>query len=191
MSKKITKRELKKFLKQGKRRKAIAKYYGVSVRTIARYIHRYGLGGTARKGRPTRPKKPEAIRVKRFRRVWASVPGYVRLLNEEYRLVNIQSPPFRFINQKTLVCSNQPRNPRGKFSTVGMYFIVYVSNVYFLYATRIRYSRTPVAFKEICEWTIANAESILEESYPHYYIVRIVAYTFSKRRKKPKAIKYG
>ena len=189
MSRKVTKRELKSFLKQGKRRKAIAKYYKVSVRTVANYINRYGLVGTAKQGRPPRPKKPHKIYIKRKGKVWIPVKTYIAKLNEEYHFVNIQYPPYRYVNQRTFVCSNQTRNPRGKYSTVGIYFIVYVSSVYFIYATQIRYKL--VTFKEIYDWISANVRDILEESFPHYYIVRIVGYTFSRPKKKPKVIRYG
>lgn len=191
MSRKITKRKLKSFLKQGKRRKAIAKYYKVSVRTIANYIKKYRLVGIARQGRPPKPKKPHKIHVKRRRRVWISVETYIARLNEEYQFVNIQYPPYRYVNQRTLVCSNQKRKPRGKYTTVGIYFIVYISNVYFLYTTSIRYSRKPVSFKEIFDWVNANVQDILEESFPHYHIVRVVGYTFFRPKKKPEAIRYG
>ncbi len=192
MSKRITKSKLESLIKQGKRRKAIAHYFKVTRRTIGRYIKRYGLKGIAKKGRPPKPRKPEAIKIKRFPRVWVNVQDYIQRLNEEYRFINIQSsPPYRFVNQKTLVCANSKRNPRGHYTTAGIYFIVYISNVYFLYVTRIRYTQNPVSFKEIYEWITANAESILEESYPYLTLVRIVAYTFSRPKKKPKAIRYG
>ena len=189
MSRKLTKRELERFLNQGKRRKAIAKHYKVTVRTVANYIKKYGLVGTARQGRPPRPKKPHKIEIKRKGKVWISVETYIAKLNEEYQFVNIQAPPFNYVNQRTFVCSNQTRNPRGIYSTVGIYFIVYVSSVYFLFATTIRYKL--VTFKEIYDWITANVQAILEESYPHYYIVAIVGYTFSRPKKKPEAIRYG
>jgi len=99
MSRKVTKRELKSFLKQGKRRKAIAKHYKVSVRTIANYIEKYGLVGTARQGRPPKPKKPHKIQVKRKGRTWIPVETYIAQLNEEYQFVNIQYPPYLYVNQ--------------------------------------------------------------------------------------------
>ena len=95
------------------------------------------------------------------------------------------------LNPQTLVCSNQPKNPEGKFTTVGIYFIVYVSNVYFLYATSIRYKPAPVEFDEIYGWITNNVDAILEQSFPQYYIVRVVAYTFFSTKKKPKVIVYG
>jgi len=189
MSRKVTKRELKSFLKQRKRRKAIARYYKVTVRTIANYIKRYRLVGTARQGRPPKPKKPYKIHVRHKRRRWIPVETYIAQLNQEYQFINIQSPSFNYVNQKTFVCSNQTRNPRGKYSTVGIYFIVYVSSVYFLFATKIRYKLVP--FKEIYDWISANVQAILEESYPYYYIVGVVGYTFFRPKKKPEAIRYG
>ena len=189
MSREIKKRDLKQFLKQGKRRKAIAKHYKLSVRTISNYIKKFDLIGTARQGRPSKPKQPHKIQVKRKGRVWIGVETYITNLNQEYQFINIQAPPYNFVNQRTLVCSNQTRNPRGFYSNVGIYFIVYVSSVYFLFATKIRYKLVP--FKEIYDWITANVQGILEESYPHYYIVRIVAYTFSRPKKKPEAIRYG
>ena len=189
MSRKVTKRELKDFLKQGKRRKAIAKYYKVSVRTIANRIKKYGIVGTARQGRPPKPKEPHKIHIKRKGRVWIPVETYIAQLNDEYHFVNIQYPPYGYVNQRTFVCSNQTRNPRGEYSNVGIYFIVYVSSVYFLYATKIRYKL--VFFKEIYDWITANVQAILEQSFPHYYIVKIVGYTFSRPKKKPKVIRYG
>ena len=189
MSRNVTKRELKSFLKQRKRRKAIAKHYKVSVRTIANYINKYGLVGSARQGRPPKPKKPHKIYIKRKGKVWIPVEAYIAKLNEEYQFVNIQYPPYRYVNQRTFVCSNQTRNPRGRYTTVGIYFIVYVSSVYFLFATKIRYKL--VFFKEIYDWITANVQAILEESFPHYYIVKIVGYTFSRPKKKPKVIRYG
>jgi hypothetical protein len=187
----ITKSEVKDFLKKGKRRKAIARYYKVSVRTVSNYIKKYGLVGTSRQGRPPRPKEPYKIQIKRKGRTWIQVETYISKLNKEYQFVNIQYPPYRYINQRTLVCSSQTRNPRGKYTTVGIYFIVYVSSVYFLYTTSIRYTTKPVSFKEIYNWINANVQAILEESFPNYYIVQVVAYTFSRPKKKPKVIRYG
>jgi len=112
LSKQITKHKLEKLIRQGKRQKAIAHYFNVSRRTIGRYIKRFGLLGIAKTGRPPRPRKPEAIKIKRFPRVWVSVQDYIQRLNEEYQFVNIQSPPYRYVHQKTLVCANSRRNPR-------------------------------------------------------------------------------
>ena len=191
MSKQINKQILKRFLKEGKRRKAIAKHYHVSVRTIARQINRFDLVGIAKKGRRPRPKKPEKIQIIKRGKTWIQIKDYIKRLNKKYQFVNIQYPPYSYINQKTAVCSNTQKNPTGKYTTAGIYFVVYISSVYFLYATSIRYTQKPVTFKEIFEWIDTQAESILEESYPHYYIVRIVAYTFSGNKRKPREIRYG
>lgn len=191
MPKQFNEQELQDFLNQGKRRKALAHHYKVSLRTIARYIKKYNFIGVAKRGRPFLPKNPEKMSLKRFSRIWALIPEYIRLLNQEYQFVNIQAPPYHFVNQRTLVCSNQPRNPRGLFTTASIYFIVYISNVYFLFTTSIRYSANYISFKEIYEWITSSAESILEEAFRQYYIVKIVAYTFSRPKKKPRAIIYG
>lgn len=50
MSKRINTHKPEKFLREGKRRK-IAHYYGVSVRTIARYIYRNSFVGIAKRDR--------------------------------------------------------------------------------------------------------------------------------------------
>ena len=93
MSKRITKRNIEMLIRQGKRQKAIAHYFKVSRRTICRYIKQYGLLGISKRGRTPKPKKPEVIKIKRFPRVWVNVRDYIQRLNEEYRFVNIQSPP--------------------------------------------------------------------------------------------------
>jgi hypothetical protein len=99
---------------------------------------------------------------------------------------------MRYVNQKTLVCSPQRRSPSGLFTTVGIYTIVYVSNVYFLFSLSIRYSQQPKAFKEIFSWASANAPVILEESYQSSYsVVRIVAFTFTHPKRKPRAVHYA
>jgi len=187
----IPKTDLRSFLKQGKTRKAIANHYRISESKLDRYIRKYKLVRLVRKGRRPTPRKPEKIRPKHIVKTWIPVKSYIRSLDVEYRFVNINCPPRRYINQKTLVCSNRRRNPTGKFTTAGIYFIVYVSNVYFLFTTGIRYSQKPKSFKEIYDWISESGPTILEEQWgPAYYVVRIVAYTFHRTRTKPKAIRY-
>ena len=70
MSKRVTKRGLKRLLKQGKTRKALAHFYGFSIRTVGRYVKKLGLVGVAKKGRRPLPPKPEKIMLKKFRKVW-------------------------------------------------------------------------------------------------------------------------
>ena len=192
MHKQITKRELKKLLRQDKTRKSLAYYYGVSTRTVDRRVKEFNLLGIAKQGKRPLPRKPEEIRFKRFSKVWSPTKDYINRLNGQYHFVNIERPPYRYVNQNTLISSNQPMNPRGFFTTAGIYFIAYVSNVYFLYAKSIRYSQNPKPLKEIYNWIKENALTILEESLPpNYVVVRSVAYTFSIANHKPKAIRYG
>jgi len=188
----IPKRDLRSFLKKGKTRKAIAKHYGISESKLDRYIRKYKLVRLVRKGRRPTPRKPEKIRPKRIVKTWILVKSYIRSLDAEYHFVNINYPSARYVNQKTLVCSDHRRNPVGQFTTVGIYSIVYVSNVYFLFATSVRYSQQPRPFKEIYKWVSAAAPAILEESYySAYYVVRIIAYTFSRPKRKPRAVHYA
>jgi hypothetical protein len=190
--KRIRKADLRRFLKQGKKRRAIAQHYRTSESSVDRWIRKYRLSHFVRKGRAPLSRKPQEIKPKPLAGTWVSVKNYVRSLDNEYHFVNVNGPPLRHVNQKTLVCSNTRRNPAGQFTTVGIYSIVYVSNVYFLFATRIRYSQQPKPFQEIHEWVTAAAPAILEEQYHSaYYVVRIVAYTFHRTRRKPKGVRYA
>jgi hypothetical protein len=188
----IPKRDLRSFLKQGKTRKAIAKHYGISESKLDRYIRKYKLVRLVRRGRRPTPRKSEKIRPKRIVTTWILVKSYIGSLDAEYRFVNINYPPARYVNQKTLICSDHKRNPKGRFTTVGIYSIVYVSNVYFLFATSIRYSQQPRPFGEIYGWVSTAAPAILEECYHSaYYVVRIIAYTFSRPKRKPRVVHYA
>ena len=188
----IPKRALWNFLKQGKTRKAIAKHYRISESKLDRYIRKYRLSHLVRKGRRPTPKRPDKIKPKRIAKAWILVKRYIRSLDAEYRFVNINYPPARYVNQKTLVCSNHKRNPKGQFTTAAIYAIIYLSNVYFLFSLSIRYSQQPRPFKEIYGWVSTAAPAILEESYhSSYYVVRIVAYTFSRPKRKPRAVHYA
>jgi hypothetical protein len=188
----ISKQELARFLKQGKKREAIAKRYRISRSTIDRMVRKYRLGHLVRKGRAPLSRKPQEIKPRRLAGTWVSVKNYLRHLDNEYHFVNVNCPPLRYVNQITLVSSNTRRNPVGPFTTVGIYSIVYVSNVYFLFATSIRYSQQPKPFKEIYNWVKAAAPAILEESYrSSYFVVRIVAYTFHSPKRRPRAIRYA
>ena len=179
-------------MRRGKKREAIAKRYRVSRSTVDRLIRKHRLSHLVRKGRAPLSRKPQEIKPKRLAGTWVSVKNYVRHLDNEYNFVNVNGPPLRYVNQKTLVCSNTRRNPAGPFTTVGIYSIVYVSNVYFLFVTSIRYSLQPKPFREIYNWVKTAAPAILEESYhSSYFVVRIVAYTFYSPKRKPKAIRYA
>jgi len=184
----ITKRELQKLLKQQKTTKAIARYYRVSESTIKRKIKDYGLTGVRKKGRKPSIKKP---RFRRPKAKWMPTRKYIDDLNKTYRFINIIYPPFKYVNPKTLVCSDKKRNPRGKFTTVGAYFIVEQSDVYFVNYSRIRYSEKPVDFDEIYAWAKENLFDALgvQTQRASFAIERIIAFTFLLPEKKPKVIK--
>jgi hypothetical protein len=185
--KKITKRELQRLLKQEKTTNAIAKYYRVSQSTINRKIREHGLTRIRKKGKKRlvkpRPTMPKAK--------WIETKKYINDLNKAYRFINIICPPFKYVNTKTLVCSDRKANPKGKFTTVGVYFIVEQSDVFFINYSRIRYSDKPVNFDEIYEWLKENIEDILSVQFQKaaFVIEKIIAFTFLLPEKKPKAIK--
>jgi hypothetical protein len=123
--------------------------------------------------------------------MWIETKKYINDLNETYRFINIAYPPFRYINPKTLVCSDRKGSPKGKFTTVGVYFIVEQSDVYFVNYSRIRYSDKPASFEEIYTWAKENIEDILSVQFRRaaFVIERIIALTFLLPEKKPKVIK--
>jgi hypothetical protein len=186
-AKRIIKRELQRLLKQDKTTKAIAKYYRVSQSTVNRKIRENGLTGLRKKGKK-RLVKPKPIRPKAK---WIETKKYINDLNKAYRFINIICPPFKYVNPKTLVCSDRKGDPKGKFTTVGVYFVVMQSDVYFINYSRIRYSDKPVGFEEIYDWVKENMEDILSEQFRNaaFVIERIIAFTFLLPEKKPKAIK--
>jgi hypothetical protein len=184
----IPKGELAKFIRQGKKTEAIARYYRVSESTVKRKIREYGLVGLRKRGKKPivrRPKPPKPVRE------WIPTKKYLDGLDRAYRFVNIAYPPFKWVNPKTLVCSDRKGNPKGKFTTVGVYFIAEQSDVYFVNYTRIRYSEEPVDFEEIYAWAKENMLDVLSEQYrkASFAIERIIAFTFLLPEKKPKVIK--
>jgi len=185
---KITKRELQRFLKQDKTTKAIAKHYRVSESTVNRKIRGYGLTRLRKRGRKPPVKRPSPPR---SRAKWIETKKYINDLNKAYRFINIICPPFKYINPKTLVCSDKKANPKGKFTTVGVYFIVEQSDVFFINYSRIRYSEKPASFDEVYEWLKENIEDILGVQFQKaaFAIEKIIAFTFLLPEKKPKAIK--
>jgi hypothetical protein len=182
-SRKITKRELQRLLRQDKTTKAIAKHYRVSQSTINRKIRKHGLTRIRKKGKKHLVKKP--------RTKWIETRKYINDLNKAYHFINIVYPPFKYVNPKTLVCSDKKANPKGKFTTVGVYFIVAQSDVFFINYSRIRYSDKPVNFDEIYEWLKENIEDILSVQFQKaaFAIEKIIAFTFLLPEKKPTAIK--
>ena len=162
--------------------------------THAIYLYRIPVTLNKRRKMPEQISKRELkSELKKFLMgEWSPTRDYIRMLDEQYHFLKIQRPPSRFIDQKTLVSSDQPRNPKGFFTTVRIYYIAHVSNAYSLLARSIRYSQEPKPFREICDWIRGNALTILEESVPpNYVVIRPVAYTFSTTSKKPKAIRYN
>ena len=141
-----------------------------------------------KRGRKPFVKKPKFPKPKAE---WIPTRKYIDDLNKNYRFINIICPPFRCVNKKTLVCSDRKRNPKGKFTTVGVYFIVEQSDVYFINYSRIRYSEKPANFDEIYAWAKENMEDILSEQFQRasFAIERIIALTFLLPEKKPKVIK--
>lgn len=182
----ISKYELQKFVKQNKSTRAISQYYKISQSTITRRIKEYGLTGLRPRGR-----KPKAIapRKPRIKTKWISMRRYIQQINRNFRFINIKSPPKKWINPETLVSSNHKRNPKGDFTTVGIYFIIKQSNVHLLYTLSIRYSEEPVPFEEIYSWSSSNVFDIVLEHAPRTaYVVDVVALTFEKTIEKPKKI---
>ncbi len=143
----IPKKELSKLVKENKSTKVIAERFGVSERTIYRKIDNHGLKGLRPRGR-----KPSIIKEIIVRGRWVSVQSYMNKLNMKYHFRNINYPRARFINNKTLVCSNHRSNPVGLFTTVGIYYIVKNSDEHFVYRTSVRFSGIPVPFEGFLEW---------------------------------------
>lgn len=176
---KRAKHELRKFLKQQKTTKALARYYRVSESTIERRIKHYGLTGLRKRGRKPFVKKPKFPMP---REKWVPVKKYIDELDKKYHFVNIKYPNFKFVNPKTLVCSNVRKDPKGKFAVVGMYFIILESDVFLIYYTRIRYPKypEPADFEEVYAWIKENAFDMLTTMYlgAAFSIERIIAFTF-------------
>lgn len=189
----ISKSQLARLVKENQSTKTIARHFRVSQRTIYRRIREWGLKDIRSRGpkrRKRRAKKPRPILRKEG---WVRVREYFEELDRHYRFVNIQYPVFRYINPRTLVCSNQKHDPPGRFSTVGIYSIALQSDVYFVNYTRIRYSEDPVPFEEIHAWIEQNGPDIVDQLFRNSSLTveRVVAYTFlDTTRDKPDEISY-
>ena len=182
----IPKAELRKFVEQNRSTRAIARYYKVSPRTVTRRIKQYGLTALRPKGRKPIVEKPRPPKPKE---VWITTKEYFDRLHRAYHFINIRYPAVRYINPKTLVCSNTKSNPEGKFTTVGIYYVVEQSNVYFIYQTRIRYSEEPVPLEEIYNWVRDNALDMVSMLVPRdVFVVDVVAFTFIGSKPKPEHI---
>jgi len=175
--KKINKRLLRKFVKQNKSTKNIARYFKVSSRTIDRRVKEYGLKGLRSKGRKPLPK----IRKIRKLKGWVLTEKYIDNLDKQYRFLNIQYPPTKYVNTRTLTCSDQKRNPKGKFTTCAVYYVALESDMYFLYAIQYRYSEKGVSFDEIHHYFSNNAMSMLQLSLEatDLEIIDLVAFHFT------------
>jgi len=179
----IPKKELAQFIRQNKATRFIAGYYGVSERTIYRRIKKYKLKGIRPKGRKPRKRyRPPPIKDK-----WITTKQHFNNIHERIYVYDIQRPKTRYINPKTLVCSNQKGNPKGKFTTVGIYWLALHSDVYFIYRTGIRYSQEPVSFKEIYGWVKENGYDMLLTlmDKSDVYVIEPVGYTFYTKNQKP------
>lgn len=189
----IKKKELERFLKQGKKLEAIARHFKVSKSTTSRLVKSFGLRGLVRKGRPPLPPKPEETKPPRFKRAWLPARAYVDRFNQQYRFANITYPPYGWVNPRTLVNSPTPRNPRGGFTTVGVHFIAHASGVNFLFTTGIRFTENPRSFKDALAFAQEHVESILEDQYAKssWFVVKVVAYSFTGGETKPEVIDLG
>lgn len=180
-------RELRKFVKQERSTRSIAQFFKVSPRTITRRIREFGLRGIRRRGR-----KPSIIKptIKKLTDKWIPTRTHFDRLHRIYRFVNIRYPAVRYINARTLACSNTKSNPRGKFTTVGIYYVVEESNVHLLFQTRIRYTEDPVSFNEIYGWVNENAFDMVSNLVPKdVFVIQIIAFTFMGSKQKPAFIK--
>jgi transposase len=171
-------------VKAGKTNKELARIFNVSERTISRRVNEYGLKGMRKRGarkQATRAEKKEQ---------WVSVEKHFDALNRKYHFVNVLYPHTRYINPKTNVCSDAKENPRGSFTTVGIYYIAQNSGVHLMYRTRIRYSDEPVPFDEIYQWIKRNGKDILYNSWleNQLTVIDIVGYTFINPQDKPERV---
>ena len=176
--KKIDKRLLSKLVKRNKATKWLAQYFKVSPRTIYRRIKEYGLKGIRPKGKKPLPKK---IRKIKKLKGWILTKKYIDNLDKQYRFLNIQYPPTKYVNTHTLTCSDHKRNPKGKFTTCTVYYIALESAMYFLYAIQYRYSEDPVTYDEIHHYFSNNAISMLQLSLEgtDIEIIDLVAFHFT------------
>lgn len=170
----IPRKTLRKLVKENKSNKQIAKTLGVSERTVARRVKEYKLKGLRPKGRK---------RIVIFK--WIPLSEYMSELNKRYRFQRITYPPFQYINVETLVCSNQKANPKGKFSLVGLYFIVLYDKTRLIFYHAFFYRAKPVSFKEIYAWAKENAFDMLLTMFARakFTVEKIIAYTFLKPTK--------
>lgn len=175
--KKVSKRLLRKFIKQNKATKWIALYFRVSERTVYRRIREYGLKGIRPHGKKPIIKKPPIIKIPRG---WLPIKKYIDLLNESYGFQNIQYPPTKYVDTETRICSNAQHNPKGKFTTCTVYYVALESELFFLYTIQYRYSNVGVSLDEIYHYFSNNAYEMLSLSLETtgIEVIDIVAFHF-------------
>ena len=179
----ISKKTLRKLVKENKSNVEIARTLGVSKRTITRRIKEYKLKGLRPKGRKPKPE-------------WIPLSEYMNKLDKQYRFQRVTYPPFQYINVETQVCSNQKANPKGKFSLVGLYFIVSYDKTNLIFYHTFFYREKPVSFREIYAWAKEYAFDMLLTMFARakFMVEKIVAYTFLKPTKitqKNERVKHG
>lgn len=157
-TRKISKRDLGKFVRQGKPNKEIARYFRTSESKIKRRIKEFDLTGIRKKGR-----KPLVKRIKRKPEIsrWISSKKYFDGLHKKLKRAKIVYPPQKFVNTETLVLSDHKRNPRGKFKGAVVYYLALQSKIFFINTTKIEYSEKPTNFKEIFSWAEENLDRVL------------------------------
>jgi hypothetical protein len=178
--KKIPKGLLSKLVKRNKATKWIAQYFKASPRTVYRRIREYGLKGLRPKGKKPLPKKIGKLGKLKG---WVYTKKYIDNLDRQYCFLNIQYPPTTYVNTYTLTCSDHKRNPKGQFTTCGIYYIALESAMHFLYTMQYRYSEDPVSYDEIHHYFSNNAMNMLQLSLEgkDIEIIDLVAFHFTNK----------
>jgi len=178
---KLTKKALRKFVKQNKSTKFIAHYFHVSQRTLYRRIQKWKLKGI----RPIGRKKIPVVKRIPIPEGWITSGSYINKLNMQYHFRNITYLPTRYVNTDTRVCSNRKRNPKRKFASCTVYYVAFESQLYFLYPMQISYSRKPVSFNEIYHFISNRAYDLLNAKLKGsgIEVIEIVAFHFFTKTK--------
>ena len=170
----IPKTKLKRLVRRNLTTREIAQRFKVSKRTVTRRIKAYGLKGIRPRGR-----KPKITG-------WMNTRKYIEELDRQYHFAQgTKTIPYPYINTKTLVCSNQKTNPKGKFNILQAYFIVSYDKVYLIFDHTFMYRMKPVPFKEIFSWTERHALENLKRIFNRakFQIEKVVGYGFTKAKK--------
>jgi len=178
---KLTKKVLRKFVKQNKSTKFIAHYFRVSERTLYRRIQKWNLKGIRPKGR----KKIPIVKPIPIARGWITSASYIKNLNKQYHFRNITYLPSRYVNTDTRVCSNRKENPKTKFGSCTVYYVAFESQLYFLYPMQISYSRKRVSFNEIYYFISNRAYDLLNAKLrgSGIEVIEIVGFHFFSKTK--------